>query len=131
MCDKLANGSPVAVVHNRKLHVHFMRYTFLYTISFRVSTRFCSQYLKLLAIYFPSQRCCSISIDELLEWAADAQRRTETKEESSFDATRKGNWRKSGTKKGVAYQFKTFDEVIAEGGVLKKRLEVAGNAIKV
>uniref|UniRef100_A0A0M3IPT4 GCFC domain-containing protein n=1 Tax=Ascaris lumbricoides TaxID=6252 RepID=A0A0M3IPT4_ASCLU len=72
-----------------------------------------------------------VSKEKPNEWAADAQRRTETKEESSFDATRKGNWRKSGTKKGVAYQFKTFDEVIAEGGVLKKRLEVAGNAIKV
>uniref|UniRef100_A0A915CKK8 G-patch domain-containing protein n=4 Tax=Parascaris univalens TaxID=6257 RepID=A0A915CKK8_PARUN len=65
------------------------------------------------------------------EWAADAQRRTETTEESSFDVAGKGNWKKSGTKKGVAYQYKTFDEVIAEGGALKKRLEVAANAIKV
>uniref|UniRef100_A0A915CIU4 G-patch domain-containing protein n=1 Tax=Parascaris univalens TaxID=6257 RepID=A0A915CIU4_PARUN len=75
------------------------------------------------AVLRPGRAAIGAYGKEAKEWAADAQRRTETTEESSFDVAGKGNWKKSGTKKGVAYQYKTFDEVIAEGGALKKRLE--------
>ncbi|KHN87809.1 Septin and tuftelin-interacting protein 1 -like protein [Toxocara canis] len=65
------------------------------------------------------------------ESAADAQRRTETIEETTTGGVRRGNWKKSGARKGVTYQFKTIDEVIAEGGTLRKRLEMASAGIKV
>ncbi|VDK46318.1 unnamed protein product [Anisakis simplex] len=71
------------------------------------------------------------------ESAADAQRRkddAETLEEASGGTKqRRGNWKKAGVggiRKSLTYQFKTIDEVIAEGGALKKRLEVS-SGIKV
>uniref|UniRef100_A0A914X3D0 G-patch domain-containing protein n=1 Tax=Plectus sambesii TaxID=2011161 RepID=A0A914X3D0_9BILA len=60
------------------------------------------------------------------ESAADAQKRaksdSEESEEDEKKASQKGLWRKNQSQKGPKYRYKTVDEVLADGGQLKKRV---------
>lgn len=44
---------------------------------------------------------------------------------------KRGNWKKTGAKKSVKYQYKTIDEVIAEGGPIRQRFGGDGSGVKV
>ncbi|VDD90514.1 unnamed protein product [Enterobius vermicularis] len=68
------------------------------------------------------------------ESAADTQKRLENEDGNKAPkkgSSRRDNWKKSDVAKPPAYQYKTIDEVISEGGVTKKRLESFGTGVKV
>uniref|UniRef100_A0A2K6VEC1 G-patch domain-containing protein n=1 Tax=Onchocerca volvulus TaxID=6282 RepID=A0A2K6VEC1_ONCVO len=67
------------------------------------------------------------------ESAGETQKRIESSkdDEKIEEPTRRGNWKKTGSKKNVKYQYKTIDEVLAEGGPLKQRLMSANSGVKV
>lgn len=62
------------------------------------------------------------------ESAAEAQKRASSRgdNEKAEEPSRRGNWKKTNAVKGVKYQYKTIDEVIAEGGPLKQRFGLGG-----
>ncbi|MFH4981967.1 hypothetical protein AB6A40_008676 [Gnathostoma spinigerum] len=50
---------------------------------------------------------------------------------SDAEIPRKKNWKKSGAKARPQYQYKTVDEVLSEGSLLKKRLDFSSTGVKV
>ncbi|VDK67133.1 unnamed protein product [Litomosoides sigmodontis] len=67
------------------------------------------------------------------EAAGETQKRVESgkDDEKLEEPMRRGNWKKTGSNKSVKYQYKTIDEVIAEGGPLKQRLNSGSSGVKV
>ncbi|KAK6103807.1 GC-rich sequence DNA-binding factor-like family protein [Brugia pahangi] len=67
------------------------------------------------------------------ESSGETQKRVEYSRDDGKieEPSRRGNWKKTGSKKSVKYQYKTIDEVIAESGSLKQRLSSGSSGVKV
>uniref|UniRef100_A0A0N5AM51 G-patch domain-containing protein n=1 Tax=Syphacia muris TaxID=451379 RepID=A0A0N5AM51_9BILA len=68
------------------------------------------------------------------ENSADVHERADGKKSDGTDRRRnvqRGNWKKSNVVKPPVYQYKTIEEVISEGGVMRKRNDLFNSGVKV